>query len=278
MDLISKKTRYEFREYLVGYTLREIELEFDAADILPDAKYNPGISGQRRTLVEQYYHSIDWKNPKDVRKMLTVFANVLSHLEDMPDEGPFTGGVRGRQEFKSLKKWIERDGYVYSNGKLEPKAGMASLLDVTEAAAVLDLDEIKRQVGRMQDAITDDPDLAIGTAKELIESTCKTILSERHVEFDGNADIPKLVKLTSQQLNLTPAGIPDSAKGSAIIRRLLSNLVVIPQGLAELRNLYGTGHGKTGKAKGLTARHARLAAGSAAALSVFLFETHKEKG
>ena len=32
-DIISKKTRYEFREYFVGLTLREIEMEFDAADV-----------------------------------------------------------------------------------------------------------------------------------------------------------------------------------------------------------------------------------------------------
>ena len=32
-ELISKKTRYEFREYFVGMTLRQIEMEFDAADV-----------------------------------------------------------------------------------------------------------------------------------------------------------------------------------------------------------------------------------------------------
>lgn len=33
-ELISKKTRYTFREFLVTWTLREIELEFDSADII----------------------------------------------------------------------------------------------------------------------------------------------------------------------------------------------------------------------------------------------------
>jgi hypothetical protein len=32
-EIISKKTRYEFREFFVGWVLREIEMEFDAADI-----------------------------------------------------------------------------------------------------------------------------------------------------------------------------------------------------------------------------------------------------
>lgn len=49
------------------------------------------------------------------------------------------------------------------------------------------------------------------------------------------------------------------------------------QGIAELRNLYGTGHGRDGKAVGLQPRYARLAAGCAGVLATFLFETHSEK-
>jgi hypothetical protein len=56
----------------------------------------------------------------------------------------------------------------------------------------------------------------------------------------------------------------------------LSNLGTIGNGLAELRGLYGTGHGKHGKTAELSARHAKLAVGAAATLATFLFETHKE--
>jgi hypothetical protein len=49
------------------------------------------------------------------------------------------------------------------------------------------------------------------------------------------------------------------------------------QGLAELRNLYGTGHGKEGSTKGLAARHAKLAVGAAITLADFLFDTHENR-
>ena len=77
-------------------------------------------------------------------------------------------------------------------------------------------------------------------------------------------------------LKLVPEGIPETARGADIIKRLLSNLGTIGNGLAELRGLYGTGHGKHGAAVGLRARHARLAVGSAAILATFLFETHQD--
>ena len=51
-ELISKKTRNEFREFLVGWTLRDIEMEFDAAHIDYDRQYDPPLSGQRRSFVE----------------------------------------------------------------------------------------------------------------------------------------------------------------------------------------------------------------------------------
>ena len=130
----------------------------------------------------------------------------------------------------------------------------------------------------MQAAVEDDPGLAIGTAKELVESVCKTILEQRHITFDDGADVGELVKEARKALGLIPESIPNSAKGAESIRRLLSNLGNVAQGLAELRNLYGTGHGKGGAVKGLSPRHARLAVGAAATLSTFLLETHTERG
>jgi Abortive infection C-terminus len=73
-----------------------------------------------------------------------------------------------------------------------------------------------------------------------------------------------------------PEGIPDAARGGDVIKRLLQNLGTIGNGLAELRGLYGTGHGKHGKTEGLSARHAKLAVGAASTLVTFLFDTHKE--
>ena len=137
-----------------------------------------------------------------------------------------------------------------------------------------DLDYVSQQISRMEAAIANDPALAIGTAKELVETCCKTILTERGVAFAKNADLPELVSLTAKKLDLTPKDIPEQAKARDTIKRLLSNLATITQGVAELRNHYGTGHGKHAGTKGLQGRHARLAVGAASTLAAFLAETH----
>jgi len=146
-----------------------------------------------------------------------------------------------------------------------------------DSLAGADASYVSQQITRMEVAVESDPGLAIGTAKELVETCCRTILTECDVEVPKSPDIPALIKLTSKQLELTPDDIPDQAKAVKTIRRLLSNLATITQGVAELRNEYGTGHGKEATAKGLTSRHAKLAVGAASTLAVFLTETHRAR-
>lgn len=149
-------------------------------------------------------------------------------------------------------------------------------LDPLKKAMPFDARHITDQIRRMEESIENDPSLAIGTAKEFIESCCKTILAERDKPVSGSPDFPTLIRQTLKELELTPDDIPDATRGNEVIKRLLQNLSTIGNNLSELRNLYGTGHGKHGKAKGLTTRHAKLAVGAASTLITFLFDTHME--
>jgi len=155
-------------------------------------------------------------------------------------------------------------------------SGGPSLVILKETVAVFDARHLAEQIRRIEQSIDTDPALAIGTAKELIETCCKTILAERKKSVVGKSDIPTLTKAAFKELKLVPEDVPEKVKGARTIKVLLSNLATIAQGLSELRGLYGTGHGKDGKVKGLKPRHAKLAVGAATTLATFLFETHKE--
>jgi len=177
-----------------------------------------------------------------------------------------------REPTEEAKKLAERAREIASR----LLAGGPSLDDLKQKAKSLDANHLAEQIRRMEDSVETDPSLAIGTAKELIETCCKTILSERGQEISGTPDIPTLTKATLKELNLVPEGVPNAARGADVIKRLLSNLSTIGHGLAELRGLYGTGHGQHGSTSGLTTRHAKLAVGAASTLAVFLFETHEQ--
>lgn len=155
-------------------------------------------------------------------------------------------------------------------------AGSPSMEHLKEQAVFRDANHLAAQIRRIEESVEVDPSLAIGTAKEMIETCCKTILAERGIEIAGSPDIPSLTKQTLKVLRLVPEGVQDHRRGADVIKRILSNLGSIGNGLAELRGLYGTGHGQHGKAAGLSPRHAKLAVGAAATLAIFLFETHSE--
>jgi len=276
-DLISGGTRVALREYFVTTTLGTISDAFDAADIPWDGDFVPQVSGQRGTLVEQYFHSLDFARWEDVRKLLPVYEGALDELEvaeasDSPNEQEYA-----RRHLTKLKRCLQRDGFRWEGGRLVPPLELMTAWNVHDAVTAMNEPELNRQIARLRDSVDKDPALAVGTAKEMLETTCKAILEQRGVVVDPCWDVGELLKRTRRILKLLPDDIPDSAKGSATIKRLLSNLGQVGTGLAELRNLYGTGHGRTGKG-GLSPRHARLAVGSVVTLVQFLFETHEERG
>lgn len=266
-ELISKATRNAFREALVSYVLREITMFFEGADLAPDEEYDPDVSGMRRGLAEQYYARIDFTSHNDVRKLLSAYSEILLRLQR--DNSP---------EVQDLTRRMKADGYSFNGEKFVPLPNKQHPLveSIQELAKTLNLEGLEAEVYRLKRAAEEDPPLAIGTAKDMVETVCKTILEER-LGSSPSGDLPSLVRAVAKELSLLPESIPDNRKGSDVIRRLLSNLNQVGQGLAELRNLYGTGHGRDGRFVGIQPRHAKLAVGAATTLSLFLLETHLER-
>ena len=132
-----------------------------------------------------------------------------------------------------------------------------------------------KEIQRLERAIESDPDLAIGTAKELVESCCKTILTKRGVAFNKTDDLGDLTKKITKELRLVPEGVTDETKGADNIRHILRSLTQLTNHLAQLRGLYGTGHGRDGQHRGLQPRHARLAVAAAVAFIDFVTDTYR---
>ena len=271
-DLISGKTRTEFREYFVSTTLAQIDDAFRSEGFVPNLDYEPPVGGQRRTLVEQYYRPVAWDNVSDVTLILRVYETVLVSL-DLEAASNRSNSGWASETATALRRWLKRDGIKENEGSLV-LSGHGS---IDQALISIDAPELQRQIDRMRSSVEDDPGLAVGTAKELVETVCKTVLAARGAIIDPTWDAPRLVKEVRKVLTLLPTDVEESAKGVESIKRLLSNLGTVVNSLAELRNLYGTGHGKHGNAKGVLPRHARLAVGAAASLATFLLETHEAR-
>jgi hypothetical protein len=132
--------------------------------------------------------------------------------------------------------------------------------------------QLRMTIERMQSAIESDPSLAIGSAKELIESCCRTVLKERGANLKHYVHMEDLVNQALRTVPLVPQDVERAWKGEESVGRIAESLSALAYGVTELRNGYGTGHGRDAQAKPLTARHARLAVTAAVAMVTFLLE------
>jgi Abortive infection C-terminus len=119
-----------------------------------------------------------------------------------------------------------------------------------------------------------DLEQAIGSAKELIESTAKLVLDDRSVAYSKNDDVTVLIHRAQEALGLSPAKAPTiGPDGGASIKRILGGASSVAIGVAELRNQYGTGHGQGRLRTGLGQRHAHLAVNAAFMWCQLMLET-----
>jgi len=283
VSLVSPRVLQAFREHFVGSVLRVIEDAFAAQGIRPKRGAAEEVSGQRRQLVEECYRSLDLSQMRDARKLLAVFAAELQGIEqtaiDLEVEKrspPY--GEHPRKTLRNFVRLLDREGFAYKDGRITPKHATPLAGELTEHAAALDLPNVVEQLRRLEDVADSDPRLAIGTAKELVETVCKSILRERGVSVDSTWDFPKLIGEVRRELRLLPDEVDADTRGKDAIKRVLGSLGSIAHSINELRGLYGTGHGPDGRARGLHGRHARLAVGMASTLATFLLETHREQG
>lgn len=172
-----------------------------------------------------------------------------------------------------VEKIAGRPRFVAVQAQLADQRAVSRARTVADA---LDAGWMQKEIERLENAVDSDPALAIGTAKDLVESCCKSILEKCSVDVPKKADLPKLTKLVAQRLKLVPEGITDEAKGAETIRLILRNLSALTQYLTEIRGLYGSGHGRDGKHRGLEPRHARLAVGAAVTFIDFVTATYQK--
>jgi hypothetical protein len=127
-------------------------------------------------------------------------------------------------------------------------------------------EQVSREVERINANVVEDPAVAITSARALVESVCKAALAELGEAVAEHDNLTTLYKKTALALNVDPT------QHQAVYRQTLQGLVSTVEGLAVLRNRLGSAHGPGRSTAPPDQRHARLAAGAAMTVAVFLVE------
>lgn len=172
--------------------------------------------------------------------------------------------------FRGLENWIkENEPSIHAEVYGVTIPAVQTVADVERLADGFDIEEY---IQRVRNSLNEDPALAVGSTKELIESVLKTILGLHGAKI-GNEDMPKLLKRAQVALGIDPKDVEPAALGAESLRRLLGSMAQIVVSVTELRNLYGTGHGKS-IAPGLDPASARLVVGAGTSVAAYLMQRY----
>ena len=209
------------------------------------------------------------------------FLTEIFHPEVRLEKEPWENFI------KKFNMLLEYDGYeLYEAKNISGRAvfgwkfinnNLVMEQQLADIKKEFDSDYVNSQVTLMYDLINTAPNSAIGKAKELLEICCKTILDQNNESYSLEATVIQLMKKTCDILDLNAKKVSHEAKGSEIASKILGNLSNISQGMAELRNIYGDGHGKNKNFKTLPPRYAHLAVGASVTTVHFLWETYKDR-
>lgn len=147
----------------------------------------------------------------------------------------------------------------------------------TREAIALGLSHMEAQVSAIESAVIENPGLAFDLAKTLIESVCRTILTERGASVDPSDDLPKLFKAATQRLPFLPPSASGEANARKSLVQTLAGLSTAVQGVCELRNACGfASHGADRPRPTMEGVQAMLAASAADAIIGFLHRVHRQ--
>lgn len=247
---ISRATRSEFRNLMTLVTVGAIDDAFADEEFQPLESIAYVDTSVRRSRTEEYLQGIDWNDVDQMHRALRVFERLIArYLQEVAGD---------TTQLSRLRRDLSNDGYRLTDEarilRIGPQLPAGSLANLKDPAA------IEEQLERLAGAADADPALAVGSAKELVESTAKVVLTERGLSFADRADLPELVRAAQEALMLHPNQQAEGPDGTQAVKKILGGLITITSGLAELRNRgYGTGHVAAGVRVGLHPRHAHLA-------------------
>jgi len=150
--------------------------------------------------------------------------------------------------------------------------GAREVLDISGGSA-----RIKQTIDALEQAVEQSPPLALDLAKSLIETVCKTILTDKCITIDSKWTLQQLFSTTIKQIRLVPVGHTQFRESTDSLQKMMGGLLTTIQGLSELRNNEGlAGHGQDAFETMLESMQAEFVAKVADSICCIIYKAHKQ--
>ena len=201
----------------------------------------------------------------EVEDPISVLGKVIREFMEV-DIARYHNQKLGRTKIENV---LARYGLSYHQGGIVISAeGALPSKSLRQLLREKDLVEVFREFSRCMDNVETDPPAAITAACSILESLCKEYIEDKGLAMPPKQSIVHLWKIVSNHIGFEPSKVEDDD-----IRKILSGLTSVVNGIGSLRTHTGSAHGRGKKSYRVQARHARLAVHASHTLVGFVLET-----
>lgn len=222
------------------------------------------LHGLEHRVGPRFMQSVKWANEDRDRLILNLITWLVEQEQDEALLDLF--------ERTAVQRWFKQNDREFLDawdGKKDPllEALGHSFAEVEEVKGIIDLSQYAQ---RLRSALPGDPQLAVGTTKDLLEATMRTILHRRGHEKVEDLAFSELASRCLHELGLLGTAPPTSGRERAL-RKIAKSAQTMINTANELRNAAGSGHGKVvGEEEELGPDDASLVASSGLILAAWL--------
>lgn len=199
-----------------------------------------------------------------------VLGKVIEEFMEVDDSYQAEDQEAGR---KKISDALARSGLSYRQGGLI--LGAANALPTKSLHQKLkerDLVEVGKEFERSLAHVESDPPASIAAACAILESLFKIYIDDNALEMPRDQSLKPLWSTASKHLGFDPAAVEDDD-----IKKILSGMTSVVDGIGSLRTHGSTAHGRGRHPYRIQARHARLAIHASHTLVSFFLETWDER-
>lgn len=211
---------------------------------------------------------------------LARFGRLIAEFMDQPPQNSIWEPEQELPESwtrprAAIRRALADEGLSYQRGGAILGAALTGpSRSLQERLAEEGIPALEREYQRAYDNIERDPGAAVTAGCAILETVCKAYLEAVGEPLPNRQTLGPLWSATANHLGLSPQAVANQD-----LRKILSGMYSVADGVASLRTHEGSAHGRSPSSPyRLESRHARLSVHAAHTLALFVLETWQRRG
>jgi hypothetical protein len=206
----------------------------------------------------------------EVADPLAILGKVIEEFMEVDGTGEVSGKETGRQKIREV---LGRSGLSYhAGGFILGSTNALPTKSLQQKLKDRDLAAVDKEFERSLANVESDPPASITAACAILESLFRIYIEDNGLDLPGEQSLKPLWKTASKHIGFDPSALEDED-----IKKILSGMTSVVDGIGSLRTHGSTAHGKGRRPYLIQARHARLAIYASHTLVGFFLETWDER-